>query len=310
MREYQYYDFRAIDRPLTSTQRAELGKISTRAEISSTSFTNFYTFGDFNGNPVALVERYFDAFLYLANWGTRELMFRVPLARVAAARVLRSYLSTRVQTAAWFRVRGAHVVVGFLSDDEEEDWESDGEGEFASIVPVRSDLLKGGVRILYLGWLLRVQTGEVAEGVTEPEVPAGLARLSGAETALVEFLRIDHDLIAAAAERREGRPVVRSHPAGELLSIAKTRREESEQRAAQKAQREREKRAAAEAVIRARHLNARPWRGRRVARKWEGLVESRKLAASATPPLWFSSDDLTGDLPQHGSLVALHGLRR
>lgn len=24
------------------------------------------------------MERYFDAFLYLANWGTRHLMFRVP----------------------------------------------------------------------------------------------------------------------------------------------------------------------------------------------------------------------------------------
>jgi hypothetical protein len=71
MSEYQYYDFRAIDRPLTSTQRGELGKISTRAEISSTRFTNFYTFGDFKGTPIALVERYFDAFLYLANWGTR-----------------------------------------------------------------------------------------------------------------------------------------------------------------------------------------------------------------------------------------------
>ena len=56
MSEYQYYDFRAIDRPLTSSQRAELGKISTRAEISSTRFTNFYTFGDFKGNPVALVD--------------------------------------------------------------------------------------------------------------------------------------------------------------------------------------------------------------------------------------------------------------
>jgi hypothetical protein len=206
MSEYQYYDFRAIDRPLTSSQRAELGKISTRAEISSTSFTNFYTFGDFRGNPVALVERYFDAFLYLANWGTRELMFRVPLARAPAGRVLRSYLSTRVQTSAWFRVRDADVVVGFLSENEEEDWQSEGEGELASIVPVRSDLLMGGARVLYLGWLLRVQAGDVAENVTEPEVPAGLARLSGGEAALVEFLRIDPDLVAAALQRRKGRP--------------------------------------------------------------------------------------------------------
>ncbi len=104
MSEYQYYDFRAIDRPLTSSQRAELGKISTRAKISSTSFTNFYTFGDFKGNLAALVERYFDAFLYLANWGTREVMFRVPLGGAPSPHLLRRYLSTRVQAAAWFRV--------------------------------------------------------------------------------------------------------------------------------------------------------------------------------------------------------------
>jgi hypothetical protein len=278
MSEYQYYDFRAIDRPLTSSQRAELGKISTRAEISSTSLTNFYTFGDFKGNPVALVERYFDAFLYLANWGTRELIFRVPRARAATARLLRSYLSTRVQTSAWFRVRGAHVVVGFLSDDEEGDWESDGEGELASIVPVRSDLLTGGARVLYLGWLLRVQAREVAEDVEEPEVPAGFARLSGGEAAMVEFLRIDHHLIAAALQQRKGGQA-KARTAGELLAIAKARREQGEQRAAQKAQREREKRAAAEAVIRTRHLNALAARGTDAWREVEGLVESRKPKA-------------------------------
>ncbi len=119
MSEYQYYDFRAIDRPLSSAQRAALREISTRAEISSTRFTNFYTFGDFKGNPVSLVERYFDAFLSLANWGTRELMFRVPVGRAPATRIFRSYLSTRLQTSAWFRVRGSHVILGFLSDDEE-----------------------------------------------------------------------------------------------------------------------------------------------------------------------------------------------
>jgi hypothetical protein len=278
MSEYQYYDFRAIDRPLTSSQRAELGKISTRAEVSSTSFTNFYTFGDFKGNPVALVERYFDAFLYLANWGTRELMFRVPLARAPAARVLRSYLSTRVQAAAWFRVRGTHVVIGLLSDDEEESWESDGEGELASIVPVRSDLLMGGVRVLYLGWLLRVQAGEVADDVAEPEVPAGLARLSGHEAALVEFLRMDRHLIAAAVQRRKGRPA-KARTVGQLLSIAKARRKEAERRAAQRAQREREKRAAAEAVTRARHLRALAAREADAWRDVECLVESRMPAA-------------------------------
>jgi hypothetical protein len=278
MSEYQYYDFRAIDRPLSSAQRAALGKISTRAEISSTRFTNFYTFGDFRGNPVSLVERYFDAFLYLANWGTRELMFRVPLGQATAARVLRCYLSTRFQTSAWFRVGRSHLILGFFSDEEEEDWESDGEGELASIVPVRSHLLTGSLRVLYLGWLLRVQVGEVGEELAEPEVPAGLARLSGGETALVEFLRIDPDLIAAAAQRPSGAGA-KARTAGQLLSIAKARRQEAEQRAVQKAEREKEKREAAEASIRARHLQRISAREADAWREVELLVESRKPTA-------------------------------
>jgi hypothetical protein len=126
--------------------------------------------------------------------------------------------------------------------------------------------------------LLRVQAGEVAEDVTEPEVPAGLARLTGGEAALIEFLRIDHHLIAAAVQQRKSRQA-KARTAGDLLAIAKARLEEAEQRAAQTAQREREKRAAAEAVIRTRHLNALAAREADAWRDVESLVESRKPAA-------------------------------
>jgi hypothetical protein len=34
--EYQYYEFLALDRPLTSKQREELRQLSTRAEITAT----------------------------------------------------------------------------------------------------------------------------------------------------------------------------------------------------------------------------------------------------------------------------------
>ena len=51
MSEYQYYEFQAIDRPLTSRQMDELRKLSTRAEITPTSFTNEYHWGDFRGDP-------------------------------------------------------------------------------------------------------------------------------------------------------------------------------------------------------------------------------------------------------------------
>jgi hypothetical protein len=76
--ELQYYEFRAIDKPLDKAAMAELRKITSRAEITPTSLINEYHWGDFGGDPDKLMEGYFDAFLYFANWGTHELMLRVP----------------------------------------------------------------------------------------------------------------------------------------------------------------------------------------------------------------------------------------
>ena len=67
MSEYQYYEFLALDRPLTEKRRAELRSISTRAEMTATRFVNEYRWGDLKGDPRKMVERYFDAFLYLAR---------------------------------------------------------------------------------------------------------------------------------------------------------------------------------------------------------------------------------------------------
>ena len=78
MSEYQYYEFQSVDRPLTQTERQELRAISTRARITASSFTNHYDWGDLKADPALLLERYFDLFLYLANWGSRRFAVRLP----------------------------------------------------------------------------------------------------------------------------------------------------------------------------------------------------------------------------------------
>jgi len=40
MSEYQYYEFQALDRPLTQPQMRELRGFSTRAKITPTRFVN------------------------------------------------------------------------------------------------------------------------------------------------------------------------------------------------------------------------------------------------------------------------------
>ena len=78
MSEYQYYEFSAIDNPLSDKDMRSLRNLSSRARITPTSFVNEYHWGDFRGKPLKLMENYFDAFLYVANWGTHWLIFKAP----------------------------------------------------------------------------------------------------------------------------------------------------------------------------------------------------------------------------------------
>jgi hypothetical protein len=63
--EYQYYEFRTIDRTLAEAEVDAMRSISSRAKITSTSFTNHYEWGDLKADPFRLLERYFDAFVYV-----------------------------------------------------------------------------------------------------------------------------------------------------------------------------------------------------------------------------------------------------
>ena len=85
MSEYQYYEFQAIDRPLTAKEMSELRSYSTRARITPTSFVNDYSYGSFKGNEDAWIEKYFDAYLYLANWGTHVLKLCLPTSLLDSA---------------------------------------------------------------------------------------------------------------------------------------------------------------------------------------------------------------------------------
>ena len=62
MSEYQYYEFRAVDRPLAQKQIEKLRRYSSRAEITRNSFINVYNYGDFGGDPEKLIENSFDVF--------------------------------------------------------------------------------------------------------------------------------------------------------------------------------------------------------------------------------------------------------
>lgn len=200
MSEYQYYEFLAVDRPLTQREMAELRAISTRATITPTRFQNEYNWGDFKGDPVALMERYYDAFIYVANWGSHQFMLRLPRAALDPA-VAGRYCAA--SPAAESHVKDEHVILAFASEDEGGDFDEDAEAWMPALISLRADLAAGDLRALYLGWLGCAQEDLLHDDAVEPPVPPGLDVLSAPLRAFADFMRIDEDLLAVAAARSE-----------------------------------------------------------------------------------------------------------
>jgi hypothetical protein len=203
--EYQYYEFLAIDRPLDNDEQAEVRSLSTRARITATSFVNEYHWGDFKGEPIRLMEGYYDAHLYLANWGTHRVMFRLPRVLLDLDAV-EDYRVGR-QVDAWGM--DEFVVLGFTSEDDAGEFVFDYNAEalLPAIVGVRAELAAGDLRPLYLAWLAAYGAWERdedaferdADNDREPPVPPGLSTLTAPQRALADFLRLDDDLLMIAA---------------------------------------------------------------------------------------------------------------
>lgn len=206
MSEYQYYEFLAIDRPLDDEEQAEVRSLSTRARITATSLVNEYHWGDFKGDPSRLMEHYYDAHLYVANWGTRRLMLRLP-GDLLDPDVLEDYRIDD-QVSAW--TTDEFVVLDFLSEDDAGDFEFDyaTEALLSAVVGVRAELAVGDLRALYLAWLAACGARESGTDAFdhnddddfEPPVPPGLGTLTAAQRALADFLRLDDDLLRVAAQ--------------------------------------------------------------------------------------------------------------
>ncbi|KAF0219201.1 MAG: hypothetical protein FD174_2287 [Geobacteraceae bacterium] len=201
MSEYQYYEFLAIDRPLSEQEMEHMRALSSRGHITPVSFSNEYHWGNFKGDPESLMRRFYDAHVYLANWGTAVFMLRLPHAALDG----KSFNAFTAKGVFEIESTPTHWLCSW-SPDESEDYDlfglEDGSGWMARLAPLREELLRGDLRSLYVGWLAAVSMGEVDEDELEPPIPDGLAPFTAAQQALAEFLEVDVDLLAGAGMDR------------------------------------------------------------------------------------------------------------
>jgi len=105
--------------------------------------------GSFKGNAEAWMDHYFDAFLYVANWGTHLFMLRLA-TKLLFLDAARQYCPGG---PASVREKSGHLIFTFLSEDEPSGEGIEGDGLLDSLVPVRNEIAWDDLRALYLGWL-------------------------------------------------------------------------------------------------------------------------------------------------------------
>jgi hypothetical protein len=202
--EYQYLEFLAVDRPLTAREMDHLRGISTRAQITPVSFINEYSWGGLKADPRDFMRHFFDAHVFVANWGDAIFMVRLPREAIDQKTLQAFCTSPHLE----FEKLPEHWLLTWsLGETEDYDrfgYVDEGPGLMTRLAPVREELLRGDLRSLYIGWLRAVTTEETDPDDLEPLAIHGLHKLTAAQQALAEFLEVDVDLLAGVGADSQG----------------------------------------------------------------------------------------------------------
>lgn len=214
MSEYQYYEWQTLDRPLTPEERAAVNGLSSHIEVTSSQAVVTYSWGDFKHDPIQVLARYFDAFLYLANWGSKQLAFRFPKS-LLDPQPIEPYLW---EDCIELEPAGDYLILDIsLHEEEGGEW-IEGGGWLSSLSRLRDDLLEGDYRALYLAWLRAAELQGADDDELEPPVPPGLGQLSPPLASFVELFDLDEYLLQAAAEASPQRQQAPAIPPEEAIA--------------------------------------------------------------------------------------------
>lgn len=210
MSEYQYHEWQAVDRVLTLEEQDAVNDLSSHIEVSSSRAVVTYHWSSFRHDPKQVLLKYFDAYLYLANWGSLRLMFRFPKGLLDEADIL-PYCTDEFIT---FETIGKYQLLDLDFNPEDSGGWMEAEAGLSHFIRLRADLLEGDYRLLYLAWLKAMtmygdpyadeeyedDEPDIVAHDREPPVPPGLKKLSPSLQNFVQVFEIDTFLVQAAAE--------------------------------------------------------------------------------------------------------------
>ena len=149
MSEYQYHEWQAVDRVLTPEEQAAVNDLSSHIEVSSSRAVVTYHWSNFRHDPKQVLLNYFDAYFYLANWGSLRLVFRFPTGLLDEADISPYCIEDYIT----FEKIGKYQVLDLDFNPEDGGGWLEAEASLSYFIRLRADLLDGDFRLLYLAWL-------------------------------------------------------------------------------------------------------------------------------------------------------------
>ncbi|ENM5739828.1 hypothetical protein AB1F87_003410 [Vibrio mimicus] len=160
MSEYQYYKFERLEGYLDAKARQALRAISSRAEISATSFQVYYNYSDLKAEPSELMLKYFDIGFYYADWGSIDAYIKLPARTIPDALLGFSSDGLYVhQSDEW------QMLIFSIEEYDEYFDDENADDFFQHLASLRSELIQGNWCLVYFMWLKECDFNEEIDGV-------------------------------------------------------------------------------------------------------------------------------------------------
>ncbi|NWK54708.1 hypothetical protein HW115_03740 [Verrucomicrobiaceae bacterium N1E253] len=219
MSEYQCYQWKKVSQSLSPKQYKEVSNLSSHISVTSNSAEVTYHWGDFKHDPQTVLTRYFDIFLYEANWGTQRVEFRFDIGSVDVEQIqgfaLGNLLEVKqtedaVFVEVWFEENWIEPSYSYYDQ-----YEDTGDWRLEAFEAVYRQIQQGDYRGLFLLWMKGCEISSIEKKVVA--LPRGMAKLEEEHRILADFVGVNEELIKQAAER--SRPLPRTKKVEKSLDL-------------------------------------------------------------------------------------------
>ena len=194
MSEYQYYRFECLDSTLSPQQQKQLRDISSRAEITSSSFQVYYNYSDLKEDPDQLMKQYFDVGFYYADWGEVILWLKLPPQSLPETFTM---IDDGFSAIVWNTNKYQLLRLVMDEDDRYRD-DDDAERFFTYLRDLRAELISKDYRLLYLCWLIQAHNNDSPPPL--PRIAYDFSQLTEAQQAFADLFGLSEVPVRALAE--------------------------------------------------------------------------------------------------------------